>query len=85
MRTTVYRIMDYVVEPMPVPEACDRFDAIRMPSPFPGVDPYLEDPGLWPDGCASWPDLRDASVSQRDAQAEVSRPHRGEGLHLRRE
>src|SRR5207248_3904973 len=22
---------------------------IRMPSPFPGMDPYLEDPGLWPD------------------------------------
>jgi Protein of unknown function (DUF4058) len=20
-----------------------------MPSPFPGMDPYLEDPGLWPD------------------------------------
>ena len=20
-----------------------------MPSPFPGMDPFLEDPGLWPD------------------------------------
>jgi Protein of unknown function (DUF4058) len=20
-----------------------------MPSPFPGMDPYLEEPGLWPD------------------------------------
>jgi len=20
-----------------------------MPSPFPGMDPYLEDPGIWPD------------------------------------
>lgn len=20
-----------------------------MPSPFPGMDPYLENPGLWPD------------------------------------
>ena len=20
-----------------------------MPSPFPGMDPYLEDPALWPD------------------------------------
>src|SRR3954468_5575683 len=22
---------------------------LAMPSPFPGMDPYLEDPGLWPD------------------------------------
>ncbi len=22
---------------------------VAMPSPFPGMDPYLEDPGLWPD------------------------------------
>src|SRR3954453_17767246 len=30
----------------------DGLDCVRttnMPSPFPGMDPYLEDPALWPD------------------------------------
>lgn len=25
-----------------------------MPSPFPGMDPYLEDPALWPDVHHGW-------------------------------
>ena len=34
-----------------------------MPSPFPGMDPWLEGPGMWPDVHASLlPELRGAIV-----------------------
>src|SRR3954451_13867413 len=32
---------------MPFTRATRRLSA--MPSPFPGMDPYLENPGIWPD------------------------------------
>src|SRR5262249_53343532 len=28
---------------------CKRKEELLMPSPFPGMDPYLETPDLWPD------------------------------------
>ena len=54
-----------------------------MPSPFPGMDPYLEEPGLWPD-------VHHELISGTRAllntllEAQVLRPHRATGLYLRR-
>ena len=36
-------------DPEPVIESASVLRSVAMPSPFPGMDPYLEDAGLWPD------------------------------------
>ena len=53
-----------------------------MPSPFPGMDPYLEDPGLWPDVHQTSSRFQALLASQ--LRPKYRRQGRGAGLHRRR-
>ena len=41
-----------------------------MPSPFPGMDPYLEDPVIWPDFHHRW-----ATILSEELNAQLPAPY----------